>query len=119
MVVWPGWSVLAPGSSFYRIWEELGAIQGRRIIDHEEFMRFEDTHGKTFILYTNIDRLEQHMLELAPEDKEVIKEFIKGVRDCTRLEMPIEKAPELYGPLDGLKMLFKIFPFMPVLKKWG
>lgn len=109
----------APGSSFYRIWEELGAIQGRRIIDHEEYMRFEDTHGKTFILYTNIDRLEQHMLELAPEDKEVIKEFIKGVRDCTRLEMPIEKAPELYGPLDGLKMLFKIFPFMSVLKKWG
>lgn len=108
-----------PGSDFYRIWEELGAIQGRRVIDHEEFMRFKDAQGKTFILYTNIDRLEQHMLELAPEDKEVIKEFIKGVSDCTRIEMPIEKAPEVYGLLDGLKLLFKMFPFMPVLKKWS
>ena len=107
-----------PGSEFYRIWEELGAIQGRRIINHEEYMRFKDAQGKTFIIYTNIDRLEQHMLELAPEDKEVIKEFIKGVSDCTRIEMPIEKAPEMYGPIDGIKLLFKMFPFMPVLKKW-
>lgn len=40
----------APGNSFYRIWEELGAVQGRRMVDHEEFMRYEGTGGKTLIL---------------------------------------------------------------------
>jgi phytoene dehydrogenase-like protein len=107
-----------PGSSFYRIWEELGAIQGKQIIDHEEYMRFEYADGKKFILYTNLDRLEQEMLEFAPEDKEVITDFIKGVRSFTHFQVPFEKAPELYGLMDGLKMAFKMLPIMPAFKKW-
>jgi phytoene dehydrogenase-like protein len=27
------------GSSFNRIWQELGAVQGRQMVDHEEFVR--------------------------------------------------------------------------------
>ena len=107
-----------PGSSFYRIWEELGAVQGKQIIDHEEYMRFEYADGKKFILYTNLDRLEQEMLKFAPEDKEVITDFIKGVRSFTHFQVPFEKAPELYGLMDGLKMTFKILPIMPAFKKW-
>lgn len=107
-----------PGSSFYRIWEELGAIQGKQIIDHEEYMRFEYADGKKFILYTNLDRLEQEMLEFAPEDKEVITDFIKGVRSFTHFQVPFEKAPELYGLMDGLRMAFKMLPITPAFKKW-
>lgn len=108
----------SPGSDFYRFWEELGAIQGKHIINHEEYTRFEGSQGKIFILYANIDRLEKHLLEIAPEDEKVIKELTKGIRDCTRLELPIEKAPELFGSIDGLKMLLKMFPFIAVLNKW-
>jgi len=32
--------------------------------------------------------------------------------------MPIDKAPELYGPLDGLKMLLKMLPFLSTIRKW-
>jgi phytoene dehydrogenase-like protein len=88
------------------------------MVDHDEFMRIEGTGGKSFIIYTDIDRLEQHMKELSPADKEVIEEFIQGIRACTRFDMPIEKAPELYGPIDGLKPLFKMFPFLRVMRKW-
>jgi phytoene dehydrogenase-like protein len=108
-----------PGTIFHRFWEELGAVQGRRMIDHEEFMRVEGKGNKVFIVYTDIDRLEQHMKELAPEDKDVIEEIIKGVRTCTRIEMPVEKAPELYGIMDGIKMMFKIFPYFKFMRKWG
>jgi len=107
-----------PANNFYRIWEELGAVQGRRMIDHEEFMRIEGANGKVFIVYTDIDRLEQHMKELAPQDKEVIEEFTKALRACTRFNLPIERAPELYGPIDGLKPLFKLLPFLKVMRKW-
>lgn len=108
----------SPANKFHRIWEELGAVQGRRIVDHEEFMRIEGAGDRAFIIYTDIDRLEQHMKELAPADKKVIEEFIQGIRACTRFDMPMEKAPELYGPIDGLKLLFKMFPFMRVMRKW-
>jgi phytoene dehydrogenase-like protein len=108
----------SPANSFYRIWEELGAVQGRRMVDHDEFMRVEGTDGKTFIIYTDVDRLEQHMKELAPADEEVIEEFIEGIHACIRSDLPIEKAPELYGPIDGLKLLSKMSPFLRVMRKW-
>jgi phytoene dehydrogenase-like protein len=110
---------LGPGTNFYGIWEELGAVQGREMVNYDEVMRVEGSDGRTFIAYTDIDRLEQHMKELAPEDKDVIEEFIKGVRTCTRYDMPIEKAPELFTPIDGLKMMFKMFPFLLTMRKWS
>jgi len=40
----------SPETNFYRIWEELGAIQGRRMVDHDEFVRIEGAEGKAFPL---------------------------------------------------------------------
>jgi phytoene dehydrogenase-like protein len=108
-----------PASSFYHIWEELGAALGWTIVDHEQFLRVEGKGGKVFTVYSDVDRLEQHMKELAPQDKDVIEEFIKGVRACTHFEMPVEKAPELYSPIDGFKMTFTMFPFLRFMRKWG
>lgn len=108
----------SPANTVYRIWEELGAVQGRRMVDHDEFMRIEGADGKVFIIYTDVDRLEQHMKELAPADEKVIGEFIEAIRACARVALPIEKAPELYGPMDGLKLLFKMFSFLGVMRKW-
>jgi phytoene dehydrogenase-like protein len=56
-----------PASSFHKIWRELGALQGRKIVDHEEYMRITGG-GKTFILYTDAEKLRRHMKELAPGD---------------------------------------------------
>jgi len=109
----------SPGNSFYRLWEEVGAVQGRTMIDHEEFMRIEGKEGKVFIVYTDLNRLERHMKELSPEDKDVIEEFINAALSCTRLNMPVEKAPEVYSPIDGLKMMFKMLPNLRFMRRWG
>lgn len=106
-------------SCLYKIWEELGAIQKPHIVDHEEYIRVESADGKTFILYTDIDRLEKHMLEIAPEDKDIIDEFIKGIWSYTRFDLPVDKAPELYGLVDGLKFLLKMLPSMLSVRKWN
>jgi phytoene dehydrogenase-like protein len=108
-----------PANKFYHIWEELGVAPRWNIVDHEQYMLVEGGGGKVFTVYADIDRLEQHMKELAPEDKDVIEEFIKGVRDCAHVDMPIEKAPELYGRIDGLRMIFTMFPLLRFMRKWG
>ena len=105
-----------PGNSFYRLWEELGVVQGRALIDHEEYARIEGKEGKVFIVYCDINRLEQHMKELAPEDKDVIEEFAAGIRKMIHFPIPWEKAPEL---IDGLKMMSKMLPYMLFWRKWG
>ena len=106
------------GNSFHRIWQELGALPGPRIIDHEEFITIEGEWGKIFTVYTDVDRLERHMKELAPQDEKVIEKFTNAVRDCAKVDLPIDKAPELYGPLDGSKLLAQMLPFLKIMNTW-
>lgn len=107
------------GTDFYRFWREVGALQGRQIIEMEQFMRFEHSDGKTLVVYTDIDRLEQHMKELSPVDARLIEEFIGGVRTFTDFEMPSDKAPELYSPSDMLRMMGSMLPYWRQLMKWA
>ena len=109
-----------PGLNFYRFWEELGAVQGRDIIHQDEWTRIEGPGGKFLAFYTDIERLEQHMKELAPEDKNIIEEFIEAARAFIRFkDLPPEKAPEVMGLLDGLKTMFTMLPYMRLSKKWS
>ena len=115
------WQGSGQGTNFYQFWEELGAVQGRTIIHHEEWTRVEGAGGRVLTLYTDMDRLEQHMKELAPEDTDIIEEFIEAARASAALfkGVPPEKAPEVMSPTDGLKMMFSMFPFLRFGKKWG
>jgi phytoene dehydrogenase-like protein len=107
-----------PGGAFHNIWEELGVVQGQTIINHEQYTRIEGEGGKVLIIYSDINRLEQHMKELAPEDKKVIVEFANALRSFTKIDMPAEKAPELYNLIDGIKMI-KMLPYLRLMRKWG
>lgn len=108
-----------PGSGLSRLWEELGVFNGTTMLNFDEFVRVESAEGKTFVLYTDMDRLERHMNELAPEDRATTHEFIQAVRLCAQCDIPIDKAPELSGPLDALKMFVKYSPFFRVVGKWN
>ncbi|HYA85812.1 MAG TPA: NAD(P)/FAD-dependent oxidoreductase [Nitrospirota bacterium] len=108
-----------PNSKFYTIWQELGALEGKTIINHEEYGRVEGPDGKQFIVYTDLDRLEKHMKELAPEDGALINEFIAAARRCTRFEPPIEKAPEVASFFDLAKIVVTHFSLLRTLRKWN
>jgi phytoene dehydrogenase-like protein len=70
----------SPKSSMYRFWEEVGVAQEREFVNLDEYLRYEGSDGRTFILYTNVDKLEKHMLEFSPQDAAVTREFIRGIR---------------------------------------
>ena len=107
-----------PKSNLYPLWEELGAVQNRQFVNFEEFRRLEDKDGKAFIIYADLDKLEKHMLELAPEDKVMIKSFIGGARNLTKFNLPVDKAPELYNPFDAAKMMIGMIPYLGTFMKW-
>jgi phytoene dehydrogenase-like protein len=108
-----------PGSSFNRIWQELGAVQGREMVDHDEFMRIEGAGGKTFILYTDIARLERHMVELAPADARVIGELCNAIRRFARFGDGWGESGGSTGPLKRLLGLLRMAPFVPALMKYS
>jgi phytoene dehydrogenase-like protein len=94
----------SPKSPFNRYWQEVGVVQGRTFIDMDEFTRYEDENGRTFILYSDVDRLEQHMLELSPQDASSTREFIRGIRFALALEQPSEFDSRFQRVQKSLKM---------------
>ena len=108
------------GQPFYELWEELGAVQGQTMINHDEYQRVTDGR-QTLTVYSNPDRLEAHMIELSPQDAPLIRKFIQGVRQFAQFDMsamyhlPKEMLDAKgWGEL-GLKML----PYVPALARWG
>ncbi len=111
----------APGQPFYRLWEELGAVQGRQFAHHDEFMRITGRDGKTLIVYSDPDRLERHMKELSPADSRLIEGFCAGIRALTRFDMSLmqQKPKALMGLADWGRLGLKMLPFVGPLVKWG
>ena len=109
----------SPSDRFYRLWNELVDMKGMKFVDSEEWIRVETPDGRCMRVFTDLDRLEREMLEKCPADRELIRSFTGAVRRFVRFHVPVDKAPELYEPLDGLKMIFGILPFMRQLKKWS
>ncbi len=102
----------SPADSFWKLWQELGAVQDKTMIDHEVFQRYTDTDGRTFIVYSNIDRLEAHMKELSPADKDAIELLCKMSRKFISFNFPQTKAYELFNMADNIRMIAKFLPFM-------
>jgi len=78
----------SPLSGMHDMWEETGIAQNRKIIDHNEYMRIEGSDGRILIFYTDIDRLEKHLLEFSPQDEKPIRELIAGIRICIPFDTP-------------------------------
>ena len=100
----------SPESRFYRLWEEVGAVPNQPMYDHDVFVRIEGDDGKALTLYTDIDRLFAHLVELAPEDRDVLREWTHGLRKLTRMDPPLERPAELMGPIGKLERRSDSFP---------
>jgi len=113
------------GSSFYKLWSQLIDIKALDFVTHETSVEIElknniDRHkDKIFRLYTNIDRFESYLLDIAPEDKKAIRSIIRLTRTMQRFEMPpmIENIPELQK-LKEKRHMIKYLPFIWEYVKW-
>jgi len=113
------WLVGTSKGAFHEIWKETNVINNdTKIIDHEIHSRILDDEGNEFIIYTNIDRWEKYLIELAPEDKNSIQKMCTDMRKSALLE-PFALAPELRSPFDYIKIIPKMLPVFNVIRKFG
>jgi phytoene dehydrogenase-like protein len=110
-----------PDQPFHQLWRELGAVQDRQMIDHAEFMRVVDPDGRTLIGYADPDRLEEHLLDLAPDDAPRIRALAQGVRDFLDFDLSLLQAKprSLMTGTEGLQMAQRMLPFVLPLARWG
>lgn len=108
----------SPQSGMHRFWEEVGLTQGREFINMDIFMRYEGADGRVFTLYNDVDRLERHMLEFSPQDAEVTRQFIQGIRMCLDFDQPVESDPPLKRLQKGLKFGWLMATKGGEMQKW-
>jgi phytoene dehydrogenase-like protein len=97
--------LLGSGKSnpFFQLWSELINMDSVRFVHHEIRMEIEvkssrDIHGgNVFHLYTNLARLENYMITIAPEDEIQIRKLIRVMRKIQSYEIPpmIKTVPGL------------------------
>lgn len=94
------------------VWRELGALRNLEIYNFKEFSQIEDVDGKKLTVYTNLDELERHMIELSPDDKKKITEFVKACRKCA--------GYDIFGAMSGgLAARIKLLPVLGLLSKYS
>ena len=115
----------APGQPFHQMWRELGAVQNRPMVTVNEFMRVVGPDGRTLILYVDPDRLEEHLLALAPGDARPIRAFCAGVRKFAGFDMfALKERPEpvfrrFRNPLEARTLGMRLLPYLEPMLRWA
>lgn len=107
------------GQMMNSVWKELGALKNTDVVNHDEFARFRDSDGREMILYTDVNRLEKHLLALSPVDEKLISEMTSVIRKLGKFNPPMGKPRELMSAIEGLAVLPGMLPLMGIFKKYG
>lgn len=106
-----------PPSIFHRMWQELGAINGRKVFVHSDILTIERPDGKKIVVPVDLDAMAREFKRIAPEDGRWIDCLIADVRRCMRLE-PLEKPLELMPHRDRIREGLRYLPIVPVVLRW-
>ncbi|GAB4476597.1 MAG: FAD-dependent oxidoreductase [Anaerolineales bacterium] len=108
------------GQPFHDLWLELGAIQDRPMINHNEYQRLSDGEN-TLIVYCDPDQLEDHLCHISPRDKPLIQQFCAGVRQFTHFDLSAlyRKPRQLMNALDWREFGMKMMPYLLPMTKWA
>jgi phytoene dehydrogenase-like protein len=98
-----------PGNPVYRMWEDLGAMP-RACAFPERLTQVVSPDGRTFDVYTDIDRLEEHMLSEFPNDRAGTLRYTGAVRAFRKhdlLEAPVRTRGGLLRYLTALPLFLR------------
>ncbi len=77
-----------PDTDLHKLWKTTGALnEDTQIINHEAFGVYEED-GRSVSVYTHADKLQRHLLELAPKDAQEIRRLCKAIKALGGFGMP-------------------------------
>ena len=101
-----------------QMWEELGVVDGRRFVYHDELVRIESGE-RTLSVCTDARRLEEQMLALSPADAGLTRQLVRLLTGRSMMGALSLEPAEMTGLFDTLKMLTAIVPLMGTFRRWG
>ncbi len=106
------------GGRFADIWQELGISPNTSFYDHDRLKTFVIPGGEV-TLYADPDRLEKHLVSIAPEDADAIRGLCRAVRALRASDFFPPQEPEgLWELLGQARMLLTHFPLIRQSYRW-
>jgi phytoene dehydrogenase-like protein len=113
------WLVGTRKGPFNEIWKETNVLNDEvGIIDHEIHTKVFDKNGREFIIYTDLNRWEKYLCEMAPEDESAIKKMCRDMKKSEFLS-PYSDPPGLRSPLRSAVSMMGMLPIMVLFLKYG
>lgn len=106
-----------PPSVFHKMWRELGAIAGRKVLVNDEIFRIEGPDGQSMAVPSDLDKLAREFKRIAPEDSRHIDRLIKDARRSMSLE-PLDKPVDLMPNRDKMRVGMKYLPIVPIVFRY-
>ncbi len=106
-----------PPSIFHKMWQELGAIAGRKVLVQDDMLSIEMPDGKTFTVPANLDKFAAELKRLAPEDSRRIDRLVRDARRCEWLEPP-EKPIDLMPKRERMRTGLRYLPMVAIVLRW-
>jgi phytoene desaturase len=96
-----------PGQFLHMVYDEVGALNGNRLLPVTYYARAFVERSETGIEITaDLDRLVRDVRALSPADAPTIEEIVAAARDLASVDM-INEPAELMGPLDNVKWMWR------------
>ena len=109
----------SPGCASYELYREVGALDGQRLIPLEHLTRFVDERsGQRLDITADLDRLAADLKSISPGDSPLVDELITVARAFQGLDVPVDRPPELLGPLVGLKQAWQMRRWLKHLMRY-
>lgn len=113
------WLVGTRKGPFNDIWKETNVLNNDvEIIDHEVHTKVIAEDGREFIIYTDLNKWEEYLCNLAPEDTKSIKKMCKEMRKSAFLQ-PFSDPPGLRKFGHTITSIFSMMPVMILFMKYG
>jgi phytoene dehydrogenase-like protein len=105
----------SPKGGLHSEWQEVFDIDKLTFIQPDEYLRFEDEHGQSLSIYSNVDKLESELVRVSPEDRDEIQRFASAIRRLADFPL-FDVSDDWYRKtLAFLRMA----PRMPLLARWS
>ena len=110
----------APGGSLYRLWEEIGLVQGLELVNLDEFYRYEGDDGRTVVICRDLDRTVAQLSALSPADAPLLRDFFGAAKKLVGADMMADMPPrEAMGVGGSMKLMTRMLPLLRPYRKWG
>jgi phytoene dehydrogenase-like protein len=113
------WLVGTRKGPFNNIWRETNVLNDNvEIIDHEVHTKLFASDGREFIIYTDLNRWEEYLCKIAPEDTKKIKRMCADMKKSAFLQ-PFSDPPKLRKFWNTIGSLLRMMPVLTLFIKYG